>query len=755
MPTVATAGNAPPSDENMVSEQMDEELLGGDSPVTNSISMAALMGGYNAVDAAKVQALASDCDDGDKVFMNISPTQFKTIVEELSMIYIGAAQACDAQAIMRAQMNKRVRAVTTTEWQRASEVSLMMSSSEDHETTINPSLSSPVKDKDLTTTSPKFKTPRAKFTMWFKQHGKGSRWVEHVGDLIAFCKVHCCADLLNNTETRVEALSWFEGVMYESLDGCPNRFEYRKPFVDGDTARPATGYEIFKRIKSRWTDPFIIQNLVRDAARELPKLRIRPNERVADLGAQMEHWVSTIATNGDPLGNPGRNQMKEHLFDAISRKTFTNIIEDYEGFSAKQKASELNPVLIRLTAIEGTIAMREGVASVHQVHTLRGFTAESVSGESHTPVVSCGTQPVQDVNQVGGMPQTVPHGAANNGARAAAVRTLLREGGGAVGGVLSRGTTRLENDSYKAYVALAGRAFQTAVKSVHETASTSWKGQSISMGTYAITPDKLDKLSKKGTCQDHKDGGRGRGRTTLRVEVVEEENDDEMPVDYGVEYDFDGVHDESEPIHRVWAEVRAVPATLIVTPLRYHDSGYSNHTCGDGPDDDVGDDEVEPPAGRVVSLELADLLSDDSDGSSDEDDDDVPELVDDSSSDKDCEVDGQVHACARACTPNSSHEPSGFIERAALRESRGNSPQCCRMGTIITSGSYAPGKESSLHRSAGRVSAWRHLRTGFTDTRGRSLLPGAMLRGRSPLCIGPPGVCQRGATCGPGTRTPE
>ena len=47
------------------------------------------------------------------------------------MIYIGAAQACDAQAIMRAQMNKRVRAVTTTEWQRASEVSLMMSSSED------------------------------------------------------------------------------------------------------------------------------------------------------------------------------------------------------------------------------------------------------------------------------------------------------------------------------------------------------------------------------------------------------------------------------------------------------------------------------------------------------------------------------------------------------------------------------------------------------------------------------------------------
>ena len=300
MPTVATAGNAPPSDENMVSEQMDEELLGGDSPVTNSISMAALMGGYNAVDAAKVQALASDCDDGDMVFMNISPAQFKTIVEELSMTYMGAAQACNAQAIMRAKMNKRIRPVTAAEWQRVSEVSLMMSSSEDHETTLNPSLSSTVKDKDITTASSRFKTPSAKFPMWFKQYGKGSRWVEYVGDLVAFCKLHCCADLLNNAETRAEALSWFEGVMYMSLDGCSNRLEYCKPFIDGDTARPATGYEIFKRLECRWTDPFIIQNLVQDATRELSKLRIRSNERVADLGARMEHWLSIIATNGDP-----------------------------------------------------------------------------------------------------------------------------------------------------------------------------------------------------------------------------------------------------------------------------------------------------------------------------------------------------------------------------------------------------------------------------------------------------------------------
>jgi len=112
MPTVATAGNAPPTDENMVSEHMDEKLLGGDSPVPNSIGMAVLMRGYNAVDAAKVQALASDCDDGSLVFMIISPTQFETIVEELSMTYIGAAQACNAQAIMRAQMNKRIRPVT-------------------------------------------------------------------------------------------------------------------------------------------------------------------------------------------------------------------------------------------------------------------------------------------------------------------------------------------------------------------------------------------------------------------------------------------------------------------------------------------------------------------------------------------------------------------------------------------------------------------------------------------------------------------
>jgi len=117
--------------------------------------------------------------------------------------------------------------------------------------------------------------------------------------------------------------------------------------------------------------------------------------------------------------------------------------------------------------------MREGVASVRQIHALHGFTVESVSGESHTSVVSCGAQPVQDVNQVGGMPQTDPHGAANNSAGAAAVRTLLRVGGGAAGGVLSRGTTRLENDSYKAYIASAERAFQTAVESVHEAASTS------------------------------------------------------------------------------------------------------------------------------------------------------------------------------------------------------------------------------------------------------------------------------------------
>jgi len=49
----------------------------------------------------------------------------------------------------------------------------MMSSSEDHETTLNPSLLSPVKDKDkdLTTASSRFKTPSAKFPMWFKQFG--------------------------------------------------------------------------------------------------------------------------------------------------------------------------------------------------------------------------------------------------------------------------------------------------------------------------------------------------------------------------------------------------------------------------------------------------------------------------------------------------------------------------------------------------------------------------------------------------------
>ena len=127
MPTEATAGNTPPTDENMQSEHQYEELHGGDSPVPNSIGMAVLMRGYNAVDAAKVQALASDCDDGDMVFMNITPTQFKTIVEELSMTYMGAAQACNAQAIMRAQMNKRIRPVTAAEWERVSEVSLMMS----------------------------------------------------------------------------------------------------------------------------------------------------------------------------------------------------------------------------------------------------------------------------------------------------------------------------------------------------------------------------------------------------------------------------------------------------------------------------------------------------------------------------------------------------------------------------------------------------------------------------------------------------
>ena len=45
IPTEATAGNAPHTDENMVSEHMDEELHGGDSPVPNSIGMAVLMEG--------------------------------------------------------------------------------------------------------------------------------------------------------------------------------------------------------------------------------------------------------------------------------------------------------------------------------------------------------------------------------------------------------------------------------------------------------------------------------------------------------------------------------------------------------------------------------------------------------------------------------------------------------------------------------------------------------------------------------------
>ena len=73
------------------------------------------------------------------------------------------------------------------------------------------------------------------------------------------------------------------------------------------------------------------------------------------------------------------------------------------------------------------------------------------------------------------------------------------------------------------------------------------KGQSITMITYAIPPDNLDQLSKKGTRQDHKDGGRSRGRATHHVKVVKEEDYDEQPVEYGVEYDFDGVHDETEP----------------------------------------------------------------------------------------------------------------------------------------------------------------------------------------------------------------
>jgi len=91
------------------------------------------------------------------------------------------------------------------------------------------------------------------------------------------------------------------------------------PSSTENTARPETGYEIFKRLESRWTDRFIIQNFVQDATRELSKLRIRSNERVADLGARMEHWLSTIATNGDPQEYPSRNHMKEYLFDAISR----------------------------------------------------------------------------------------------------------------------------------------------------------------------------------------------------------------------------------------------------------------------------------------------------------------------------------------------------------------------------------------------------------------------------------------------------
>ena len=46
MPKEATAGNARPTHENMVSERMDEELHGGDSPVSNSIGMAVFMRGY-------------------------------------------------------------------------------------------------------------------------------------------------------------------------------------------------------------------------------------------------------------------------------------------------------------------------------------------------------------------------------------------------------------------------------------------------------------------------------------------------------------------------------------------------------------------------------------------------------------------------------------------------------------------------------------------------------------------------------------
>ena len=129
--------------------------------------------------------------------------------------------------------------------------------------------------------------------------------------------------------------------------------------------------------------------------------------------------------------------------------------------------------------------------------------------------------------------------------------------------------------------------------------------------------------------------------------MVEEEDDDELPVDDGIEYDFDGVHDESERVHRVWAEVRAVSVPHIVPPVLYHDSGYPSNTCGDGPDDDMGNDGAEPPGGRAVFLRPPDLLSDDSDASSDEDDDDVPEFLDDNSSGEDCEVDGQVPACAQ------------------------------------------------------------------------------------------------------------
>jgi len=91
--------------------------------------------------------------------------------------------------------------------------------------------------------------------------------------------------------------------------------------------------------------------------------------------------------------------------------------------------------------------------------------------------------------------------------------------------------------------------------------------------------------------------------------VVEEEDDDELPVDESVEYDFDGVHDESEPIHRVWAEVRAAPVPHIVPPALYHDSGYPSNICDDGADDDVGDDGDEPPAGWAVFLGLPDLLT--------------------------------------------------------------------------------------------------------------------------------------------------